>query len=122
MLNSNAAIEHSGVEPSFTSGQDRHEVGVCGKLEDEEAETSAGLVLHADELLGVPGGAREAADGLLELLHDVGHALETVVGGVVLTGLGRPGGNGKEGGTLEEKQLLGLDSDAEVGEIPLDRG
>ena len=119
VLNGDLAVEHGGIEAALAGGQDDHEIGVCGELEDEEAEAGAGLVLHAGELLGVAGGAGEAGDGLLEVLHDVGHALEAVFGGVA-EAFGRgPGGDGEEGGAFEEEELFGLDGDAEVGEVAL---
>lgn len=120
VLDGDLAVEHGGVEPGLAGGQDDHEVGVGGELHDEEAEAEAGLVLHADELLGVAGGAGEAGDALLEVLHDVGHALEAVLGGVVAALGGGPGGDGEEGGALEEEDLLGLDGEPEVLEVALD--
>lgn len=103
MLNGNLAVEHGSVEARLARRQDHHQVGVCGELEDEETEAHAGLVLHADELLGVARRAGEAGDALLEVLHDVGHALEAVLGGVA-EALGRgPRRDGEEGRALEEE-------------------
>lgn len=75
MLNGNLAVEHRSVEPGFSWWKHNHEVRVCRELEDEEAESGTGLVLHPDELLGVAGCSCESGDALLEVLHDVGHAL-----------------------------------------------
>lgn len=84
MLNGDLAVEHGSVEPGLARWQDDEEIGICGELEYEEGEAHAGLVLHADKLLCVAGRACEAGDALLEVLHDVGHALEAVLGRVAL--------------------------------------
>ena len=122
MLDRNLAIQHGRIEACLAGRQDHHEVGIRGELEDEEAEARARLVLHADELLGVAGSAGEARDALLEVLHDVGHALEAVFCGVVLALGGGPGRDGEEGGALKEEQLLGLDGNPEVSEVALNDG
>lgn len=122
MLNRNLAIEHGRVEAALAGRQHHHEICVCRKLEDKQAEAGAGLVLHAGKLLGVAGRAREARDALLEVLHDVGHALEAVLGRIARRLLGGPRRDGQERGALEEQDLLGLDGDAEVGEVALDDG
>lgn len=122
MFNGNLAIQHGSVESCLARGQHHHEVGVCGELEDEEAEAQAGLVLHADKLLGVARRTRVARYALLEVLHDVGHALLAVFCGVVTAFRRGPRRDGEEGRALEEEQLLGLDGNAEVGEVVLNDG
>lgn len=122
MLDGYLAIQHCRVKSRLAGGQHGHEVRVGGELEDEETEAHAGLVLHADELLGVAGRAGEAGDALLEVLHDVGHAFEAVLGGVALAFLGRPRGDGEEGCALEEQEFFGFDGKPEVSEVALDDG
>lgn len=122
MLNRDLAVEHGGVEPSLAGWKNDHEVGIRRELEDEEIEPGAGLVLHPHKLLCVARGTGEAADSLLEVLHDVGHALQSVLGGIALALLRGPGGDGEERGALEEEKLLCLDGDAEVGEVAFDCG
>ena len=75
MLNGDLAVEHGSVEPGFSWWEDNHEVRVCRELEDKQTESGTRLVLHPDKLLSVAGCSCESGDALLEMLHDVGHAL-----------------------------------------------
>ena len=56
------------------------------------------------------------------MFHDIGHALETVFGWVAAPFVGGPRGDGEEGSALEEKDLLGFDSETKVCEVALDDG
>jgi len=108
LVASNVAILHCRVEAFLARRQADREVRVGSELDDEKGEVHE-LHLQEGELLGALRGTGVAAGGLLEVLDDVGEALEAVGGGVHCADRAAPGGDDEEGRALEEQDFFCLD-------------
>ena len=88
-LQRNLAILKRTIEAFLSRWQNNGEIGIGSELDDEHREDLE-LDLQDDELLGRLRRAGEFARALLEVLDDIGEALESIGGGVLGANLAGP--------------------------------
>jgi len=119
LLPRDLTILQRAIEPLLSRRHCNSQIRVRRKLNNKEAKAQH-LQLEQRELLRALGRAGIARRRLLEVLDDVGQALEAVGGGVQGAGGRRPRGHDEERAALEEQDLLGADDLAQRAEVLLD--
>lgn len=79
MLNGNLTIQHGSVESRFPRRKNNHEIRIRGEFQNKQIKPHPRLVLHTNKLLSVSWRSRKARNTLLEVLHNIRHALQSVL-------------------------------------------